>query len=197
MVMASKPFPEEIRAVDWASNGRFIICADLNAFVYLLDPNTLAILDTAKTIFTTMPKRQSKYWVDDIKISPDCKKVAFGAHGGASHLEEWTIDEKNLKFSSKQGKKINAGLTGALTNLDWDVDSSMCVVNSGAYELKYVDMNAGKNLRSSACKDVEFNSWTCKLGWPVQGIFPSADYSDVNCVCRSVSKEYLITGEDS
>lgn len=53
----SKPFPSEIRAVDWASNGKFIVCGDLNGFVYLLDPNTLAIQDTAKTIFTTMPKR--------------------------------------------------------------------------------------------------------------------------------------------
>jgi len=57
MVIASSPFPSEVRAVDWSSNGKFIVCGDLNGFVYLLDPNTLAIQDTAKTIFTTMPKR--------------------------------------------------------------------------------------------------------------------------------------------
>lgn len=57
MVIASNPFPSEIRAVDWSSNGKFIVCGDLNGFVYLLDPNTLATQDTAKTIFTTMPKR--------------------------------------------------------------------------------------------------------------------------------------------
>jgi len=108
--------------------------------------------------------------------------VAFGAHGGASHLEEWSVAYP--KFG-KGGKKINAGLTSALTGLDWSTDSSICVINSGAYELKYVDMNGGKNVKSSSCADVEFSSWTCKLGWPVQGIFPSADYSDVNTVCRS------------
>lgn len=57
MIIASKPFPAEVRAVDWAQNGKFIVCADINGFVYLLDPNTLQVQDTANTIFTTMPKR--------------------------------------------------------------------------------------------------------------------------------------------
>ncbi|CAD8200325.1 unnamed protein product [Paramecium octaurelia] len=194
MVCVSKPFPSEVRAVDWSTDGKFIVCGDLNGFVYLLDPNTLQIMDTAKTIFTTMPKRQSTYWIDDLKISPDCKKVAFGAHGGASHLEVWTIEYP--KFG-KQGTKIQCGLTSALTALDWSVDSSIVIVNSGAYELKYVDVNAKKNQPSSSQANTEFASWTCKLGWPVQGIFPSADYSDVNTVCRSNSKKYLVSGEDT
>lgn len=141
-----------------------------------------------------MPKRQSTYWIEDLKISPDSTKVAFGAHGAVSHVEEWTVAYP--KFSGKP-KKINAGLTSALLHLDWSTDSSICVVNSQAYEMKFVDMGAGKNAKSSACADVEFASWTCKFGFPVQGIWPSADYSDVNTVCRSQSKKFLATGEDS
>lgn len=41
MICVSKAFPSEIRAVDWANNGKFIICGDLNGFLYLLDPNSL------------------------------------------------------------------------------------------------------------------------------------------------------------
>lgn len=41
MMCVSKPFPSEIRAVDWSNDGKFIICGDLNGFLYLLDPNTL------------------------------------------------------------------------------------------------------------------------------------------------------------
>lgn len=52
-------------------------------------------------------------------------------------------------------------------------------------------------MKSSECGDLDFATWTCKLGWPVQGVFPSADYSDVNTVCRSNSKQYLVSGEDS
>ena len=43
MLLASKPFPEEIRAVDWAQNGKFIICADLNGTIYLLDAANLSV----------------------------------------------------------------------------------------------------------------------------------------------------------
>jgi hypothetical protein len=33
--------------------------------------------------------------------------------------------------------------------------------------MKFVDMNSAKNAKSSSCKDVEFATWTCKLGFPV------------------------------
>lgn len=63
--------------------------------------------------------------------------MAFGAHGGASHLEVWNIEYP--KFA-KAGTKIQVGITSALTSLDWSTDSTVVVVNSGAYELKYVDV---------------------------------------------------------
>ena len=193
MIIASKPFPNDIRSVDWASNGKFIVCGDMKGFIYLLDPNTLEVKDTGKTKFTTMPARQATYWIEDVKISPDCKRCAFGAHGGASHVEVWEISYP--KFGKH--REINAGLTSALLHLDWSTDSSIAVVNSEAYELKFVDINGGKNARSSGCKDVEFATWTCKLGFPVQGIFPTPNYADVHTVCRSNSKKYLCTGENS
>ena len=118
---------------------------------------------------------------------------AFGAHGGASHLEIFNIEYP--KFG--KSKVINIGLTGAFENVDWSTDSTVCIVNSGAYEMKFVNIQSSKNASSSACKDIEFFSWTCKLGFPVQGVFPSADYSDVNTVCRSNSSKFLASGEDT
>lgn len=88
---------------------------------------------------------------------------AFGAHGGASHLEIFNIDFP--KFG--KSKVINIGLTGAFENVDWSTDSTVCIVNSGAYEMKFVNIQSSKNASSSACKDIEFFSWTCKLGFPV------------------------------
>jgi len=35
--------------------------------------------------------------VQDLKISPDGRRVAFGAHGGVSPIEIWEISNK--KFS--------------------------------------------------------------------------------------------------
>lgn len=42
-----------------------------------------------------------------------------------------------------------------------------------------------------------WNTWTCKFGFPVQGIWPGVDYSDVNAVARSHSARVLATAEDS
>ena len=56
MLISSKPFDNDIRGVDWASNNKFIVCADLLGFIFLLDPNTLEIVDKGATRFTKMPK---------------------------------------------------------------------------------------------------------------------------------------------
>lgn len=46
-------------------------------------------------------------------------------------------------------------------------------------------------------RDVVWQTQTCKFGFPVQGIWPGIDYSDVNAVARSHSTKYLATCEDS
>lgn len=46
-------------------------------------------------------------------------------------------------------------------------------------------------------KNETWASWTCSLGWPVQGIFPPcADGTDINAVDRSPENLVLATGDD-
>ena len=46
-------------------------------------------------------------------------------------------------------------------------------------------------------KDTDWDSWTCTLGWPVQGIWPpSADGTDINAVDRSHDHRLLATADD-
>lgn len=46
-------------------------------------------------------------------------------------------------------------------------------------------------------KDVDWASWTCVLGWPVQGVWPAfADGTDMNAVDRSNNKLALVTADD-
>ena len=98
--------------------------------------------------------------------------MAFGAHGGASHLEIWSIE------GNKFGKQwvVNAGITSALLHLDWSSDSSCIILDSEAYELEFVmtETQPPKVASASACKDMDWHTWTCKLGWPVMGVFPDA-----------------------
>ena len=80
--------------------------------------------------------------------------------------------------------------------MDWSADSSYVVANSEAWELKYVSIFAKKNAASSSCKDVQWASWTCLLGFPVIGIFPGPNLWEVNTACRSQSQRVLATGDD-
>jgi WD40 repeat protein len=46
-------------------------------------------------------------------------------------------------------------------------------------------------------RDTDWASWTCVLGWPVQGIYPAySDGSDVNACDRSKDRSVLVTGDD-
>lgn len=147
----------------------------------------LKVLDTYQSSFS-----KKNQWIEELKFSPDSSFLAFGGHGGASKVEVCKVTGKKLK---KYGR-INAGLTSALLHLDWDESSSQIVINSQAYELKFVDIHSKTPVRASSCRDTPWYSWTCKLGFPVQGIFPGVDGTDVNTVDRSQNSQLLATGDD-
>lgn len=129
MIASTVPLKNDVRAVHWGSSEQsdFLIVGDDLGFVHLLDSKTLSVKATHNSHFTKLKARQSTYWIEDIKISPDGKMVAFGAHGGASKLEIVHVINGS-KFGA--AFEINCGLTSALLHVDWSVDSSVCVVNS-------------------------------------------------------------------
>lgn len=47
MVQASEYFPQDLTALDWASNGTFIVAGDRIGMIHLVDPKTLKVLGTA------------------------------------------------------------------------------------------------------------------------------------------------------
>lgn len=196
-MLAFVKLEKEVRAIDWSQDGKFLVAADNVATIFSLNPQTLEVIHTTPTQFSKLPapSRGTK-WVEDIKISPDCKRVAFGAHGGVSHLELWELSGNGQFVNQKViGTKV-VGITSALLHLDWDINSQIVVLNSQAYELKYIDVVNTKAISDSDAKDLQYFTWTCKIGWCVQGIFQGVDYSDVNTVCRSNSKMYMATGDD-
>ena len=60
----------------------------------------------------------------------------------------------------------------------------------------WVDVNSQKRINASSAKDLDYATWTCTLGFPVQGIWTTVDYSDVNSTCRSWSRRLLLTADD-
>jgi WD40 repeat protein len=51
MILGTKPFSDDISAIDWSPNGKYIVVADDLAKVHLLDSDNLKILDVFQTSF--------------------------------------------------------------------------------------------------------------------------------------------------
>ncbi len=85
-----------------------------------------------------------------------------------------------------------------ISHLDFSRDGKFLQSNCGGYELLFCDTATGTQVRSAkALRDVPWLSWTCPLGWPVQGIWPEyADGSDINAVCASHAQTFIATGDD-
>ena len=83
MVQASAQFEFDLTALDWASNGQFLVTGDRNGFIHLVDPKTLTALSNSPA--NLAGKKDA--WIEDLKIAPNCQMVAFGTHGGRSNID--------------------------------------------------------------------------------------------------------------
>lgn len=190
MISASAEFEHDLTAADWASSGNFIVVGDRNGCIHTVDARSLQKIDSADSSL----KGKKNAWVEDVKISPDCSTICFGTHGGLSKLE---VIQVKPNGQMKRVSPVNMGLSSALTHLDWTLDSSTVVVNSQGYELLWYNVQGKSKVNASSTRDFDYATWTSLFGFPVQGIWPNPDYSDVNTACRSFSQKLLATGEDS
>jgi echinoderm microtubule-associated protein-like 6 len=136
--------------------------------------------------------RPAKEWISDIKFSPCGRLLAAGSHDNAIHF--YAVTESSFKK-----RKPFAKHNSYVTHLDFSRDSKFVQSNCGAYELLFCDASSSDQVRfASSLKDTAWHTWTCPLGWPVQGIWPEcADGTDINAVCASASRTMLATGDDS
>ena len=79
------------------------------------------------------------------------------------------------------------------------MDGMYLMTNSLSYEVLFFEVNTGKHIPDCGfLKDMDWHTWTCTLGWPVQGIFPAnSDGSDVNACSRSPDGAVLATADDA
>jgi WD40 repeat protein/Ca2+-binding EF-hand superfamily protein len=122
------------------------------------------ILD-ADTMEVEYEGRDSRQWISDVKFSPDGKTLAMGSHDDKIYL----YDGKTFALRAKCEKH-----NSFITHMDFSTDSSYLQSNCGAYELLYYNAMDGTFISSaSQLKDAQWATWTCVLGWPVQGAFIS------------------------
>ena len=124
----------------------------------------------------------AKEWIQELKFNPAGNILAVGSHDNAIYL--FTVPNFQKKFTMRKHSSF-------ITHLDWSEDGNYLHSNCGAYELLFWDANTGKQITggATATRDERWATWTCVLGWPVQGIWPPfTSGDDMNYVCRSASK---------
>jgi echinoderm microtubule-associated protein-like 6 len=152
-------------------------------------------------------RKDAKQWVSDVKFTPDGRTVVAGAHDCKIYiydLAKRSGDAKPKKAGEEDTEyelKLRATFakhSAVINHLDLSQDGRYMQSNCSAYELLFCDISTGKHVTSATeLKDVKWGTWTCTLGWPVQGIWAAEmDGSDINATARSHTGHLLATSDD-
>ncbi|XP_029387490.1 echinoderm microtubule-associated protein-like 4 isoform X4 [Mus pahari] len=129
-----------------------------------------------------------------MRYSVDGILLAVGSHDNFIYL--YTVLENGRKYS-RYGKCT--GHSSYITHLDWSPDNKHIMSNSGDYEILYWDIvNGCKLIRNrSDCKDIDWTTYTCVLGFQVFGVWPEgSDGTDINALVRSHNRRVIAVADD-
>jgi WD40 repeat protein len=126
--------------------------------------------------------KHAKEWISDIKFGYNL--LLIGSHDNAIYVYDYDEETGDFKRKYRPLQKHSS----YITHIDVSRDSCFMQSTCGAYELLFWDLNSGKQITSGASmlRDEKWATWTCNLGWPVQGIYPKCtDGTFIHSVDRS------------
>uniref|UniRef100_A0A3Q3GBK9 EMAP like 4 n=1 Tax=Labrus bergylta TaxID=56723 RepID=A0A3Q3GBK9_9LABR len=129
-----------------------------------------------------------------MRFSVDGSLLAVGSHDNFIYL--YTVSDRGRKYS-RYGKCT--GHSSYITHLDWSPDNNFIMSNSGDYEILYWDVSNGCKLirNRSECKDIDWATYTCVLGYHVFGVWPEgSDGTDINALIRSHNRKVIALADD-
>ncbi|XP_060042917.1 echinoderm microtubule-associated protein-like 4 isoform X2 [Erinaceus europaeus] len=129
-----------------------------------------------------------------MRYSIDGTLLAVGSHDNFIYL--YVVSENGRKYS-RHGKCT--GHSSYITHLDWSPDNKYIMSNSGDYEILYWSIpNSCKLIRNrSECKDIDWTTYTCVLGFQVFGVWPEgSDGTDINALVRSHNRKVIAVADD-
>ncbi|ETW00430.1 hypothetical protein, variant [Aphanomyces invadans] len=179
--LAKLALHKKCRAVGLSPDGNHIAVGGMDGSVAILKGGLEGVV---------VELRVSIKAISVVKYSFDGKTLAVGSHDQRIYLYTAPAYSKRC---------VLRGHSSYITHLDFTLDSHSIQSNCGAYELLFWDVATGKQVTSAnTLRDVKWHTWTCTLGWPVQGIWPErADGTDINGVCRSNSHKSVMTVDDN
>ncbi|XP_059515968.1 echinoderm microtubule-associated protein-like 4 isoform X3 [Myotis daubentonii] len=129
-----------------------------------------------------------------MRYSVDGTRLAVGSHDNFIYL--YIVSENGRKYS-RHGKCT--GHSSYITHLDWSPDNEYIMSNSGDYEILYWNItDSCKLIRNrSECKDIDWTTYTCVLGFQVFGVWPEgSDGTDINALVRSHNRKVIAVADD-
>ena len=156
----------------------------------------------------------AKLWISVVRFSADGSTLAVGSHDCKIYVYNVEMEEDLSSTLPATGDgmprlRVAKGATltlrctfrkhnSVINHIDLSANGRYMQSNCSAYELLFCDTMTGSQVTSaSELKDVAWDTWTCTLGWPVQGIWSQGmDGSDINSVSRSASGHLIATADD-
>ncbi|GIL71078.1 hypothetical protein Vretifemale_1483 [Volvox reticuliferus] len=132
--------------------------------------------------------KDSREGITDLKYSPDCRLLA------AATADTW-IDIYSVSKGYTRLQRCS-GHSSTVRGIDWSTDGSVLQSDSADLELLVWNARTGKQIPIPS-RDVQFATYTLRLGFPVMGIWPDgSDGTDVNAVARSRGGDVVATCDD-
>jgi len=118
----------------------------------------------ADTLDLVYEGRDARHWMRDAKYSPEGDTFALACQDQKVYL----YDAKQNVLRAKCDKHNDA-----VTAVDFTTDGAYLQSDSVDSEHLYYSTSDGAYYKiPSQLKNVKWDTWTCKMGWPVQGCWP-------------------------
>jgi len=172
------------QACCFSPDGSVLAVASTTGEWLVMDSDTGAVLSEYKS----GPEQ-----IDAIAFSPDGSVIAVGSHDNYVYL----FKSDDLRSQYKALGKCS-GHSSFITHLDFSKDGKYLQTTSGDYEHLYWDAQTSEHITNTKdLRDVEMETYTCTLGFPVCGIWPVGyDGTDINSVSRSHNSTLVATADD-
>jgi WD40 repeat protein len=176
--IASCTLSEEPCTLDWSPDGSQLAVGLLNGSVLLLKANSLEPLASVKRHDECVLK---------VAFSPDGQALACGCKDGG--IDILAVPGLALVGTCK-------GHTAAVLHLDWSADGLRLQSDSADLEHAYWSMPLGGHpMSGAACRDVQWATHTCVLGWGARGIW-DGDVDILGVVRSGPALDVLATVDD-
>ena len=183
------------RCISWSPNGRRLLVGFGGSARGLRQKKDGAFaLLNSDTLEVVYEGRDARHWLRDCKYTPEGDTFAVASQDQKVYL----YDTRQNIMRAKCDKHNEAVL-----NIDFSDDGAYLQSDSSDYEHLYYSSADGAYFKlPSQLKNVKWDTWTCKMGWPVQGCWPTVTAKaategpppEPTAVHRSKAQDILATG---